>query len=213
MRLLQAFRLGREAPFNVPLHIRRILFGPLHAFRLRLAGVSVGPGVQIFGAPIVRRWRGSVIRIGAGSQLRSSARSNVLGLAHPVVLSTMTSNARIELGKRCGLSGTTVCAAAFITIGDDCLIGADTLITDNDHHALVAEDRRSNSMESVSTIPVRIGANVFIGAHAIILKGACIGDGAVVGAGSVVTGDVPANGVVAGNPARLVTSGHRLPAD
>jgi acetyltransferase-like isoleucine patch superfamily enzyme len=61
-------------------------------------------------------------------------------------------------------------------------------------------------MESVSSSAVTIGSNVFIGARAIILKGTHIGDGAVVGAGSVVTGDVPANRIVAGNPARLVDS-------
>lgn len=36
------------------------------------------------------------------------------------------------------------------------------------------------------------------------MKGVTIGDGAVVGAGSVVTKDVPANAIVAGNPAKIV---------
>jgi acetyltransferase-like isoleucine patch superfamily enzyme len=33
-----------------------------------------------------------------------------------------------------------------------------------------------------------------------------IGENAMVGAGSVVTRDVPANGIVAGNPAKLLRS-------
>ena len=49
-----------------------------------------------------------------------------------------------------------------------------------------------------------IGSNVFIGARSIITKGVHIGDGVVVGAGSVVTKDVPANVVVAGNPAKII---------
>lgn len=49
-----------------------------------------------------------------------------------------------------------------------------------------------------------IGKNVFIGARSIVMKGVTIGDGAVVGAGSVVTKDVPANAIVAGNPAKIV---------
>lgn len=48
---------------------------------------------------------------------------------------------------------------------------------------------------------VREGAS--IGANATILPGLTIGRHAMVGAGSVVTMDVPANGIVKGNPAKL----------
>ena len=48
---------------------------------------------------------------------------------------------------------------------------------------------------------VRQGAS--IGANATILPGLVIGDWAMIAAGSVVTHDVPAYGLVAGNPARL----------
>lgn len=47
---------------------------------------------------------------------------------------------------------------------------------------------------------------LFIGMNCLVLKGVCIGQGSVVGAGSVVTMDVPAQAVVACNPARLVRS-------
>ena len=50
--------------------------------------------------------------------------------------------------------------------------------------------------------PISIGDDVWIGGGAILLGGLTIGDRAVVGAGSVVTRDVPADAVVAGNPAR-----------
>jgi len=54
--------------------------------------------------------------------------------------------------------------------------------------------------------PIWIGDDVWIGGGAIVLGGVTIGDRAIVGAGSVVTRDVPADAVVAGNPARpLVT--------
>lgn len=51
---------------------------------------------------------------------------------------------------------------------------------------------------------VTIGNNVFIGMNAVILKGTTIGDNVIIGAGSVVTGDIPANSVAAGNPARVI---------
>ncbi len=52
--------------------------------------------------------------------------------------------------------------------------------------------------------PVRIGDHVFIGANATILMGTTIGDRAVIGAGAVVTGNVEANAIVAGVPARRI---------
>ena len=53
---------------------------------------------------------------------------------------------------------------------------------------------------------VRIGKNVWIGTRATILDGVSIGDGAIVGAHSLVRESVPAGAVVAGTPAKLLTS-------
>ena len=50
-----------------------------------------------------------------------------------------------------------------------------------------------------------------IGANSTILPGVVIGRNALVGAGSVVTRDVPDNGVVVGNPARLIKDISSLP--
>jgi len=49
---------------------------------------------------------------------------------------------------------------------------------------------------------VKMGAS--IGSGATILSQVVIGENAIVGAGSVVTKDVPANAIVAGNPAKLL---------
>lgn len=51
---------------------------------------------------------------------------------------------------------------------------------------------------------VTIGDNVWVGGHSTICPGVTIGDNAVIGAGSVVNRHVPANCVVAGNPARII---------
>lgn len=46
--------------------------------------------------------------------------------------------------------------------------------------------------------------NVFVGANVTILPNTVIGKNSIIGAGSIVTKDVPANMVVAGNPARVI---------
>jgi maltose O-acetyltransferase len=51
---------------------------------------------------------------------------------------------------------------------------------------------------------ITIEDDVWIGAGAIVLSGVTIGRGSIVGAGSVVTKPMPADCVVAGNPARVV---------
>jgi len=52
--------------------------------------------------------------------------------------------------------------------------------------------------------PPQIGSDVWIGANAFVRQEVRIGHGAIVGAGAVVTHDVPAYGIVAGVPARLI---------
>lgn len=51
---------------------------------------------------------------------------------------------------------------------------------------------------------VIIGNDVWIGANAFITSGVTIGNGAVIAAHAVVTKDVPAYGIVAGNPGRIM---------
>jgi acetyltransferase-like isoleucine patch superfamily enzyme len=46
--------------------------------------------------------------------------------------------------------------------------------------------------------------NVFIGAGSIVLRNVTIGENSIVAAGAVVTKDVPANTIVAGNPAKVI---------
>jgi maltose O-acetyltransferase len=52
--------------------------------------------------------------------------------------------------------------------------------------------------------PIVIEDKAWLGGGAILLPGVTIGRNAVVGAGAVVSRDVPANTVVAGNPARVI---------
>src|SRR5699024_10165110 len=85
-----------------------------------------------------------------------------------------------------------------VWIGDDCLIGHNTVFTTLNHHLDPTRraDRRPAGNE--------LGRNGWGAANVTLLPGARIGDDAVVAAASVVTKDVPAGAVVMGSPARVV---------
>ncbi|WP_277050622.1 DapH/DapD/GlmU-related protein [Ruania albidiflava] len=85
-----------------------------------------------------------------------------------------------------------------VTIGDDCLIGHNTVFATLNHDLDPA--RRTDLLPA----PIVLGRNVWIGANVTILPGVRIGDDAVVAAASVITKDVPAGAVVLGSPARVV---------
>ena len=87
-----------------------------------------------------------------------------------------------------------------IFIGDDCMIGPGCNIATSVHP--ISPQLRRHKLQYNK--PVHIGNNVWFGAGVTVLPGITVGDNAIVGAGSVVTKDVPANAIVAGNPARLI---------
>jgi len=111
------------------------------------------------------------------------------------------------------MNGALVMAEERIEIGSHCLISWNVGIADSDFHPLAPAQRIIDAhalapffkdrppRPKLRTVPVIISDNVWIGMNAIILKGVTIGENSVVAAGAVVTKSVPANVVVAGNPA------------
>ena len=93
-------------------------------------------------------------------------------------------------------SGCLMMSAGGITIDDEVMIAANVQRISNNHDL---ENRWV-----ITCKPVHIGRRVWIGAGATILPGVTIGENSVVGAASVVTHDVPANTIVAGNPAKII---------
>mgnify|MGYP002530840521 CR=1 FL=1 len=93
-----------------------------------------------------------------------------------------------------------------IEIGNGCLFGINTFITDNYHGKGLLEELKipPNQRKLFSKGPVIIGSNVWTGRNVCIMPGVKIGDGAVIGANAVVTHDIPANSVAAGVPARII---------
>ncbi len=110
-------------------------------------------------------------------------------------------NARV--GRRSKISSHTfICEG--VEIQDRVFLGHGVMFT-NDRYPRAANADGTPQTEadwSVETTIVCNGAS--IGSGSTILPGLTIGENAMVGAGSVVTKDVPANTVVAGNPARIV---------
>ncbi len=90
-------------------------------------------------------------------------------------------------------------SASAINVGDNCMFAAGAYVTDADWH-----DIYDRTMPIGATRPVTLAQNVWVGDGAIICKGVTIGENSVIGAGSVVTGDIPADVIAAGNPARVI---------
>ena len=86
-----------------------------------------------------------------------------------------------------------------IVLEEDCTVAQEAYLCTGTH------DFNSPRRE-LQTAPIVVGAGAFICARAFVLPGITIGPRAIVGAGAIVTRDVPADTVVAGNPARPVAT-------
>lgn len=179
-----------------------------------LSGLRYQPTWQVSGrVRIIRQgliqrfflhYDSGTIEIGKDFKCNNKVDSNSLGLIQPCVFNISYPNSHLKIGNNVGISGSTICVRQSVEIGNNVLIGSGCLITDSDAHPLNGSDRREDRDDKTLSARIFIGDNAFIGARCIILKGVTIGNGAVVGAGSVVTKDVPANTIVAGNPARII---------
>jgi maltose O-acetyltransferase len=94
----------------------------------------------------------------------------------------------------------TILDGAEVRIGNHVMVGPGVQLYTAAHHLRAGP--RNRGLEVAR--PIVIEDDVWIGGAAIVLPGVRVGRGAVVGAGAVVTHDVPADTVVAGNPARVI---------
>lgn len=108
-----------------------------------------------------------------------------------------------RIGKNCKISSHTfICEG--VTIEDGVFVGHNVTFINDVFPRATAEGGRLKTEEDWVCVPTFVKQGASIGSSATLLCGITIGENTMVGAGSVVTKDVPANTVVAGNPARIL---------
>jgi acetyltransferase-like isoleucine patch superfamily enzyme len=91
-----------------------------------------------------------------------------------------------------------------VTIEDDVFVGHNVSFINDKYPRATTENGTPQAEADWSVIKTVVKRGASIGTSSTILCGITIGENAVIGAGSVVTHDVPANAIVAGNPACMM---------
>lgn len=110
-----------------------------------------------------------------------------------------------KIGSRCKISSHTfICEG--VTLEDEVFVGHGVVFI-NDRFPRSANDSGQLQTKADWTCtPTLIKRGASIGSGSTLLCGITVGENAIIGAGSVVTKDVPANSIVAGNPAKVIKS-------
>ncbi len=110
-------------------------------------------------------------------------------------------NARV--GRRCKISSHTfICEG--VDIEDNVFIGHSVTFINDTYPRATADGGGLQTEADWHVEKTRVCKGASIGSGSTILANVTIGENAIVGAGSVVTKDVPANAIVAGNPAKFM---------
>jgi acetyltransferase-like isoleucine patch superfamily enzyme len=146
------------------------------------AGVKLGQGVRLskfinlYGCEI-----GDETKIGAFVEIQKNAR----------------------VGRRCKISSHTfICEG--VTIEDNVFIGHGVVFINDSYPRATTPDGELQSENDWTVERTVVKAGASIGSGATILANVTIGERALIGAGAVVTHDVPADTIVAGNPAKIL---------
>jgi acetyltransferase-like isoleucine patch superfamily enzyme len=150
--------------------------------RKSLVNVKVGQGVRIFN--FVNAYGCSIddnSKIGAFVEIQKGA----------------------SIGKNCKISSHTfICEG--VHIEDNCFIGHGVMFTNDLFPRATNADGSAQTESDWTLVETFVKKGASIGSNATILCGVTIGENALIGAGAVVTKNVPANAVVAGNPAKII---------
>lgn len=166
----------------------------LAKFKMKVIGVKYGRNVTFTGNIQIERFPMSRIIIGNNCRFNSHTLFNQRWIKKTII-QTAKPYSIISIGNNCGFSGVSIVADKEVNIGNNVLVGANTIIGDRDDHP-----------DILKTIPqsIYIEDNVFIGMHCIILKGVKIGKNSIIGAGSLVNCNIPSNCLAAGVPCKII---------
>jgi acetyltransferase-like isoleucine patch superfamily enzyme len=150
--------------------------------RKSLVNVKVGQGVRIFN--FVNAYGCSIgdnSKVGAFVEIQKGA----------------------TIGKNCKISSHTfICEG--VHIEDNCFIGHGVMFTNDLFPRATNADGSQQTDADWKLVETFVKKGASIGSNATIICGITIGENALIGAGAVVTKDVPANTIVAGNPAKIL---------
>ncbi len=109
----------------------------------------------------------------------------------------------VKIGTNCKISSHTfICEG--VTIEDQVFVGHGVIFINDLYPRATTATGRLQSGDDWTCVPTTVRRGASLGSGSTILAGIIIGENAIVGAGSVVTRHVPANTIVAGNPAQVL---------
>jgi acetyltransferase-like isoleucine patch superfamily enzyme len=107
-----------------------------------------------------------------------------------------------RVGNRCKISSHSfICEG--VDIEDNVFIGHSVTFINDTYPRATASTGGLQTEADWKVEKTRVCKGASVGSGSTILANVTIGENAIVGAGSVVTKDVPANAIVAGNPAKF----------
>jgi acetyltransferase-like isoleucine patch superfamily enzyme len=156
------------------------------AFRQIAPDVKLGNGVRIFGFTNLYGCEiGDDVKIGTFVEIQKGAR----------------------IGSRCKISSHTfICEG--VVLEDEVFVGHNVTFINDLYPRSTTADGQLQTEADWKCVPTLVKTGASIGSGATLLCGITVGARAVIGAGSVVTRDVPADAIVAGNPARVLRIAH-----
>jgi len=159
------------------------------------------------------------VKLGRGVRIYSFTNLYGCQIGYEVKIGTFVEIQKgARIGHRCKISSHTfICEG--VVLEDDVFVGHNVTFINDLYPRATNGDGQPQTEADWKCIPTRVERGASIGSGATLLCGVTVGRRAIVGAGSVVTRDVPADAVVAGNPARIIrmlkeskTAKERMPA-